>query len=337
MLKRWVDCYSRLLACLPQDFQDEFAEEMGQVFASRLGEARRGGRWAAFCTWIDELLALPGLWLLARQRGGRMSVMDVNHASDPDDSPASWVATLAAALPLVGFMASYFLAKGLYTLLASLHLSALFSFLWMDVLGIAVMPLVFYLVLLGGLLVAWLQAFPRWSYPYLGWLLVLLISAIGLPGPGNPYPARVWGLFALTLLLAVLLRPSWEPFKALLRGWRADWTQASFALFAILEFLVWAGFDEVPAPRQILVFWQALAMGMVVFGALGYMRASGKVARMAVLLVGALLSFAIMQAVNGYYWGGPPLLGWLLAVIIYLLSPALLALILDRLTPLRSL
>jgi hypothetical protein len=70
---RLVRLYVRLLAWLPQGFSDEFAEEMGQVAAARMGEAGRRGSGALLWILVDELRALPGLWLLAYQRERRAS------------------------------------------------------------------------------------------------------------------------------------------------------------------------------------------------------------------------------------------------------------------------
>jgi hypothetical protein len=306
MEQQLVDFYSCLLAWLPRGFRDEFGEEMVQVFASRVQEAGLCGGRAVCRTLVGELLALPGLWLLAVQR--ERSILTVNN---PDASaapngpatrgPASWSATLAAGLPLVGFIGAISMTGTVRRLLDALHLQILFHLLWRDAIRAAAMPMVFYLLLLGGLLVAWLKGFPRWSYPYLGWLPVFLISGVGISGLDDPYLPLIWGPLLITLLLAILLRPSLEPLSALWRSWRQDWTLSGFAVLGILEFLVWGSFDEMPGPRD---FWQSVSVAVLVVGALGYMRASGTAGRVAALLGSAVLGVALSAGVNAYYWHG---------------------------------
>ncbi len=68
METRLVAIYTRLLDCLPSGFRDEFSVEMKQVFARRMGEAGSRGRGVMLQVFVEELLTLPRLWLLAYQR-----------------------------------------------------------------------------------------------------------------------------------------------------------------------------------------------------------------------------------------------------------------------------
>jgi hypothetical protein len=120
-------------------------------------------------------------------------------------------------------------------------------------------------------------------------------------------------------------------------------------LFSILEFMVLASFDEMPAPWVSEVLWQSLAIAALVGGALFYMRASSRTSRILILLVSATLSIAISVGVTAYYWHNfpkpqiqPPLNGYvmiaqglifLLMVFAFLLAPALLSATLNRLFP----
>ena len=167
-----------------------------------------------FCALIGELLALPELWLLARHKEGEILIMNNSDASTAPNGRASWGAALVAALPLVSFPAALLLERTMYRVLGTVRLGFLFRLLWADALQGGVMPMIFYLLLLGGLLFAWLKGFPRWSYPNLGWLLIFLISEMDVWVLDDPYLWRVWGPFLVTLLLAVLLRPSREPLQA---------------------------------------------------------------------------------------------------------------------------
>lgn len=78
MEKRLVGLYKRLLVYLPQNFKDQFAEEMETVFIGRIREVGSRGRRAMIRLFIGELLAQPGLWFLAYQRERRVLKMMVH-------------------------------------------------------------------------------------------------------------------------------------------------------------------------------------------------------------------------------------------------------------------
>jgi hypothetical protein len=355
--------YAVLVRLYPRSFRREFEEEMRAVFAQMLAEAAGQGWTAAIAVCLRELREAAGFvfrehWHAIRSRGPGWPGLRASHSlkevvmTDNNrnrEQPASWAATLAAALPLAGFPVLWLLAGTIRRLFYAVHLDSLFHLLWTDALRISVMPMIFYLLLLAGLLTAWLKGFPRWSYPYLGWLLVFLISEMDIWVLDDPYLWRVWVPFLVTLLFAILLRPSREPLHALWRGWRRDWTLSSFAMLGILEFVVCASFDEMPGPRKL---WQSLSAAVLVIGALGYMRIPKRTGRVAALLGSAGLSVALNIGANSYYWHGgqlphmdTPLDGlamlsqslviWTVYFVV-LMSPALLSVVLNRLWPARS-
>jgi len=265
------------------------------------------------------------------------------------NEPASWGDVLAAILPLAGYALTVLMAETMRRLLYAIHWGGLFRVLWADVIRQAPMPMLFYVLLLGGLLFAWVKAFPRWSYPYLGWLVILISCWLGVD---DSYQWLMWGLWLFTMLLAVLLVRSTAPLIALWRNVRRDWTLASFALFGILLFMVLATFDEMPGPRASRTLWESLSAAVLVLGALWYMRASGRAGRIAALLSGAALSVVLSTGSIAYYWHHypkphiqPPLNGYrmlasglvfLAVVMAFLLAPALLAAGLKRLWTGRS-
>ena len=114
-----------------------------------------------FCALIGELLALPELWLLARHKEGEILIMNNSDASTAPNGRASWGAALVAALPLVSFPAALLLERTMHRVLGTVRLGFLFRLLWADALQGGVMPMILYLLLVGGLLFAWLKGFPR--------------------------------------------------------------------------------------------------------------------------------------------------------------------------------
>jgi hypothetical protein len=346
--KRLVGLYRPLLAYLPNDFKDQFAEEMETVFARRIQEVGSRGRRAMFRLFIGELLALPGLWSLAYQRERRVLKMNGSQVSPISNEQASWRTTLIAVLPLVSFPLLFFLAGPMRRLLYNANLGLLFNALWADVTTWGIV-LIFYLLLLFGFLFGWLRDFPRWSFTYLGWLAIILVSGFGVSGLSDPYLLLIWGPFLVALLFAILLKPTLKPLKVLWRSWRLDWTLASLMLFSILELLVLASFDEMPGPWMSKVTWQVLAIAALVGGTLWYMRSSDRSSRILILLGSTTLSIAISVGVTAYYWHNfpkpyiqPPINGFamiaqglifLLVVFTFLLAPALISATLNRLFP----
>jgi len=330
---RLVDLYSRLLDWLPPGFRDEFAEEMAQVLAARVREAGHRGRRALLWAFLGELFVLPALWLYACQRERRVYRMETSGGNASVNGRDSWGATLAAVLPLIGFVGVSATAGIAHHVLGAVHLDVLFRLLWADALRIGVAPIIFYLLLLGGFLAAWLKGFPRWSYPYLGWLLLFLVASLGSTGLDDPYLWRIWGPLLITLLIAISLRPSLKPLSSLAHGWKQDWTLSIFAVLGILEFLIWAGFDEMPGPRSV---WATLCTAVLVVGAIAYMRISSRTGRVAALLGSMVASVALGAGVGAYYWHRPSdsVIGWLVWFVI-LMAPALLSAVLSRLLPSR--
>ena len=279
--------------------------------------------------------------------------MNGSQVSTMSNEKASWKATIAAILPLVCFPLLILMTGTMRSLLFSVHLDFLYYALWTDVTTFGIY-IPFYLLLLFGFLFAWLRDFPRWSYTYLGWLMIILISGLGISELNDPYLKYlklIWGPFLVALLFSILLNPTIKPLKALWRSWLWDWTLASFMLFSILEFMVLASFDEMPGPSVSRVFWQALAVAALVGGALWYMRASGRSRRILILLGTATLSIAISVGVTAYYWHNFPKpniqfpingyamitqgMIFMLVVFTFLLAPALLSATLNRLFPNR--
>lgn len=296
--------YALLLRLYPRAYRIEYGQELCAVFSLTVREAARRGAFSLIGLSLRELRDLPGAILHAHRRERKRWDMAADGALDFSFETGSWREALAAALPLVGFVASIVMAGAVRRLLAAAHLDFLFRLLWADAIWGAPLPMALTLLLLGGLLAAWLKSFPRWSYTYLGWLPVFALS--GLLGPDDPTFWRIWVPSLGTLLLALLLRPSLAPLKALWRSWWWDWTLSSFAVLSLLAFLLTASFDEMPGPRA---FWQSLSVAVLVVGALGYVRAPKRASRVAALLGSAVLGVALSIGVGVYYWHGVRLPG----------------------------
>ena len=105
-----------------------------------------------------------------------------------------------------------------------------------------------HIILLVGLGIGWALRFPRWSYAYLGvvvmtssWLAVTATPGFHLFG--YTFGPEQWGwrawvpLLVLTAVMLLFTR-SLQPLAQLFQGIRRDWTRLSFALYAALTWLM---------------------------------------------------------------------------------------------------
>ena len=270
---------------------------------------------------------------------------------DTTDQPTltgrcSWKGTLLAILPLLTFVLTALPLRPLPSLFRSTGLGPVFQILLENVLYVSVVPTKgFYWLVLAGLVFAWKRNFPRWSYSYLGWLGVVILFE-GFSNPAYSSPGQVWLPFLLALLVAVLVHPSLKPIRQSWWNWRKDWSLISFALLSMVEFLVWASYDEMPGPR---LFWMIPSAMILILGALGYLRLRTVSGRILALFGGTALSILLTTFVTAYYWDGvvvtyraqpidgtQTLWGGLLftaIVLAVLLLPAGIARLLNRLDP----
>lgn len=260
----------------------------------------------------------------------------------------SWGAALLAALPLVAYIGVILLSLPIQHLFSFIGLAGLYNFLWSNVIVGAPLMMVFYLLLLSGTLIGWLKNFPRWSFAYLSWLVIPLISGLGVKGFKDPYLWRIWAPLVITLLIALILRRSFHPLKASWRKLRQDWTVASFTLFGLVEFLLLLFFDEIPGPSAYSVIGIVIAVGVLALGVIVYIRSNRPSLRIAVLLASATLSIALSAGVAAYCWrtfpSHVPGMGdapttlisgsiFLLVVATLLIAPGLISALVNRFSP----
>jgi hypothetical protein len=170
-----------------------------------------------------------------------------------------------------------------------------------------------YLALLIGFGVGWAKGFPRWSYPYAGYVLVftLYFMHVATPGPrifnytfrsNDLWGWRAWIPFSVMAVIALLFTRSIRPLLQLVtRVWQ-DWTRLSFGLYGIMPLVVFISFDEVNRRYQ-LPFLLVLTL-VLAGGALAYMRSARTWRRALALLIGLTLSWAVTTVGTAIYWDG---------------------------------
>ena len=306
----FVRLYRVLLAFYPVGFRAKFGEEMQADFQSALTETQRaGGMGVGQLIW-REFRHWPGSVWREHLRARRMKMSSNGYI---DEKPLTRSELLAAMVIFLLPMLSISLTMWLYL---PQWIQIVFTFLFW---GCTIFSV--------GLAIA--RRMPRWSLPYLGF--VLMIGVI-IGGPdrifGWVYPLfiqafgaiSVWpilirviyeGIFGFIMMLALLVSAlalvnllRLLPFTR--RVWqhiREDWTQLSFLIYGSLVFspiLLFEEFRYAEIPK--FTAWFCLA-----FGAWLYLRFKEKRQRILALIGGATGAMGVI-AIS--YWVIIPLQDW---------------------------
>ena len=193
-----------------------------------------------------------------------------------------------------------------------------------------------------GMCIGWTKGFPRWSYPYVGHVLVfsLYLSQVSTPGIylfGIPIFGReVWGWRAgiplvLIAIVALIVTRSLRPVAGFFTNIWIDWTLLTFGMFGFMPLVIFIGFDEVD--RLYSLYFMVILALLMTGMALLYMRANDYRWRVTALLIGIILSTATSVIAPSVYWQKQAwtfptqsaILGGI--VVLFMFSPALLGLL----------
>lgn len=202
-----------------------------------------------------------------------------------------------------------------------------------------------------GLGIGWMKGFPRWSYPYLGQVLLFSWYLMNATTPGLHlfgYPIfgrelwgwRSWIPCAVIAVIALLITRSLRPIFRLFTNIWHDWTLLTFTMFGFMPLLVAFGFDEVDRLYS-LPFMVVLALVML-GTVLAYLRSSHARRRGLILLAGIVLTVAVTTVAPTLYWLEN---GWVdvkgsvitgLIVVAVMFSPALVGLLRHSINSLQA-
>jgi hypothetical protein len=294
--------YCFLLRFYPANFRHEFSGEMAQVFQTASRQAQQLGLRSTLAFLIKEFFDLPSsllrehTWVLFRKEAPMSDVVVDSNAGGLSASlgfttpPVSWKESLLVALP---FLAIAFM--GLATLLSSLGITAPESPLFRILLPF--LMLIFVLVGLGTLILAWRKHWPRWSAGwYVFWMLAALLPLALL--------SNIWELsdvfytFVQPLLWAViLLGIAWllyrlacqDPVKSIL---------AALPVMGLTWFLHQEFVRDDLEGTITLVSWLLVAVSAVLILRLGSLRAG------VLLALGTNILIGLAYAFEGIYFGG---------------------------------
>lgn len=298
-----VRLYNLGLRLYPATFRKEYAEEMQTIFRLRLEDANRSGGIAVLGLACREALSLPagvaaahaqarksleflsfilGLFNLLLERGSKMAIRRL-FPKTAEQTP--WSVAILSLIP--------FLLSGPLAPLLNYHP-------WWDAdqvpwLATARLPVTVGLLSLG-FLTGILKQFPRWSYLYSLYFVVLLpLGIISLINKFffkiNPdFQGYIFLLLAVLVIIASRSLPFLRPF---FRNMRQDWTLLSYAFFAGTILLL-ATNDSDESPMYTL---QVQLPSLIAWlGALAYLRLADPVKK-----IGALLG-AVFLGVLIWWW-----------------------------------
>lgn len=280
-----ISIYSKLLLLYPRRFRDEFSEEMQVVFKDSVNGAVQDGIPALTFVCLRELAGLPFniLWEFWHEFRRKETIMvtnkDAEQKSITDGRAGHWDA-LIGTLPFVLF--------GIASMIGKIRVPFL---------GIYA-ALLFYAIVLLGLLIGLIKGVPRWAYSYLGWSLVFgwWWSSMGTPGLKifgfqiNYWSWQIWPPLLVTMGIALLWTRSLLPLRQLVRGIWQDWTLLSLAMYTFLGFLM-LPYDENHSPYLLgFMIVSTLTISASVWA---FMRSTKPSVRLLTLLTGFFAALAI--------------------------------------------
>jgi hypothetical protein len=289
--------YALLLYLFPKAYREDYGDELQVVFNSSLDEARKTGKLEVLRASLRELIGLPEAVIYEHLRQRRKTKMIDRFGSYFDFSYGSWKELFTALFafllvggiwPLVDLLARLNVLPGAGPVANGIRLSLLGLFLILFLVGVG-------------------KGLPRWSLPYLGFMLALLSVYIfsGILGiliflPFQKLFDRIefigdifyggvfwFGLLMVVILLAVLTR-----FSPIFQRFRRDWTLLCFIVYGAIPFALVLTFDEYENDEPFIL----LSSLVLVVGAWFYLRESSERKRFWALFGALALSMFIAAA-----------------------------------------
>ena len=277
--------YSKLLRFYPEGFRCEFYDEMQVVFRDSLNEAVREGTPLFLFVCLKEFGGLPfhvlrEFWHEFKKKEITMDTNGKMESKLVIKGSTSHSDALIGTLP--------FLLFGIASMIGKLIIPFL---------GIYT-SLVFYVIVLLGLLIGLIKGVPRWTYSYLGWSLVFAFwwSNMGTPGLKifgiqiNHWSWQMWSLLFVAIGIALIWTRSLHPLRQLVRGIGQDWLLVSFIIYTLFASFM-LGYDENHHPYLFLFM---IASTIILSASVwSFLRSSDTRKRVLSLLLGFVLAFAV--------------------------------------------
>ncbi len=216
--------------------------------------------------------------------------MDTNELT----RPATWQETLLALGTFLIFPLGFLIALLLVPFLNAPIEPDLGLGITLAVIGILLIVMV----------AGWVQSFPRWVFPYWGFILTITLYMWKFTGTIAGYQVRgnwwAWTPLVGIAVVGSLWAWSLQPVVALFKSIWRDWTLLSFAFYGALPLLFFAAYDEVHNEGPVL----AVIMLALVAGIVFYMRTETTWHRLASLVGGFTAGWIILMIHQSLYWNG---------------------------------
>lgn len=216
--------------------------------------------------------------------------MDTNESTHP----ATWRETLLSLGPGLFFPLVFLFVVPLTTLLGKMDNPYIALGVFLTLLGI------FLILMVAG----WTKNFPRWVFPYWGFILVIIFYLRNFNGTiaGHEFTGDWWAWMPLFIVAVVgsLWARNLQPILGLIKSVWKDWTLLSFAFYGALPLLVLAAYDEVHNEGlAVATINLILAIGVVT-----YMRTENIWHRFAALVGGFSIGWLALMTHLALYWNG---------------------------------
>ncbi|MBP1671024.1 MAG: hypothetical protein H6Q22_596 [Bacteroidetes bacterium] len=155
-------------------------------------------------------------------------------------------------------------------------------------------------VLLG---IGWINNFPRWSFPAIGFCLLLSVFLMMVVISGlsdGVLGLWAWTPLLITLIISLSFKPSIEPIKKIIERIREEPALILFALYGITPIFVWILCDEMYSIWMIfiaLITTIILSSGIYLF-----LRCDKKRTRVLSMIISGLLAVIITYTASTIYW-----------------------------------
>jgi hypothetical protein len=214
--------------------------------------------------------------------------------SNEQSHPASWRETLIALVPFLLYPLIYPLGMLITPFISDSIDPIIGLYITLGIIG----------VLLIVMLAGWVREFPRWVFPYWGFILTITLYMRNFTGTMSGRQVRgdwwVWMPVVVIAMAGTLWARGFVPVVALLKSIWKDWTTLSFTFYGALPLLFIAAYDEVHDEEPYL----ALIMLILAVGVVIYMRTENIWHRFASLVGGFTLGWSTLMIHQGIYWNG---------------------------------
>jgi hypothetical protein len=211
--------------------------------------------------------------------------------------PTSWKGILLAVIP--------------FLLLPTIYLFGLLLTPFITSQTDPAIALGFFSSVIGGFLIAmligWVKGFPRWVFPYWGFILLITLYMRDFSGTIAGYWVDgswwAWTPVAAIVLIGTLWARGLKPIYTLLKSIWKDWTLLSFIFYGTLPLMFLFAYDEVHGtPFEYII--QSATMLILAIGAAAYMRTENIWYRFASLVGGFSIGWLVAMIHLGIYWNG---------------------------------